>query len=74
MADRIKRVYQVQVLVDGAKDEFQKGLGVGVLMKAEVTFNCTQAEYDSPRFALALLDKQKELMAEVVKTTAIQIS
>lgn len=73
MANKIKRVYQVQVIVDGAQTEFQEGLGVGVLIKAEVTFNCTQAEYDSPRFALALHEKQQELIAEVIKTTAVQI-
>lgn len=63
----------MSVIVDRAPIEFQEGLGVGVVMTAEVTFNLTQKEYDSPMFALALADKQRELTAEVIKTTAVRI-
>lgn len=74
MAQKIKRVYKLSVVVNGAKAEFAEGLGVGVLMTADLTFNLTQKEYDSPMFPLALHDKQQELIKEVISTTAVLVS
>jgi hypothetical protein len=72
--ERIKRVYKVEVIVDRCTTEFQAGLGVGVLMTAEITFNCTQAEYDSPMFKHSLADQEKILINEVVKARSVLIS
>jgi hypothetical protein len=74
MTETIKRVYKLSVVVNGATKEFQEGLGVGVLMTAELTFNLTQKQYDSPMFPLALADKQRELINEVISTNAVLIS
>jgi hypothetical protein len=73
MAQKIKRVYKISVIVDRAKKEFAEGMGVGVLMTANVTFNCTQAEYDSPMFEMALRDKQRQLIDEVIRATAERV-
>lgn len=63
---KIKRTFKLTVMFDGATKEFSPDMGVGVLASCEVQFNLTQAQYDSPMFAMSLLDAQKKLRDEVI--------
>lgn len=63
----IKRTFKLTLLFDGATKELSPGMGVGVLATCEATFNLTAAEYESPIFAMSLLDQQNRLRDEIIK-------
>lgn len=70
---KVKRTYKITIVIDGAKQEFSPGMGIGVIASEEVTFDLPAKQYDSPMFTLNLADHQDRLMREVVKATAEEV-
>jgi len=69
----VKKKFLLKVIVKGAKQEFSPGLGVGVLMSQEVTFDLPEKQFSSPIFAASMADQQKNMIAEVIEVTATEV-
>lgn len=72
-----KRTFRIEVLVkspSGNVPEFKEGLGKGVLYAMDLTFNLTPQEYNSPLFAMNMLDKQNEAIREVIEGRITQVA
>jgi hypothetical protein len=68
------RSFLIEILVPNVTQEFKEGLGGGVLGTRELTFKATAADFQSPLFAMALLDAEKALLKEIVATRISEIN
>jgi hypothetical protein len=62
----VKRTFKLSVGAARAKEEFAPGMGIGVLGTCEASFELPKSRFESPLFAMSLLDQQKALRDELI--------
>jgi hypothetical protein len=62
----MKKTFKLSVVALNCEQEFEKGMGPGVLATQEVEFDLTQEEYDSSRFSHQLYSMAQEFMSATV--------
>ena len=70
----MKRSYMLKMFAaigpgEKSKTVFNPEFEAGLLAQREVIFDLTNAEYDSPGFAVHLIQLEKDLMEECLLTT-----
>jgi hypothetical protein len=69
----VKRTFRIAVVIDGAKKEFQEGMGVGVIGYQDVTFNLPAKKYDTPMFRMGLEEQKRQIALAFVSTTVTEV-
>lgn len=76
MVDQSKKVtktFRIEIVMKDVTTEFKPGWGVGVLGYQDVTFVKTEAEFQSPRFLMALLDAERQALEGFINTRTTEI-
>lgn len=70
----MKKTFKFSVVLSGDETPvFMDGEEKGVVATVEVTYDLTKEQYRSPLFANALLQKQREVMEDVVNVTIEEV-
>jgi len=70
----MKKTFKFSVVLDGNETPvFMDDEGPGVVATVEVTYDLTEEQYRSPLFTNALMQKQREVMEDVVSVAIEEV-